>query len=77
MGKTELIIKCSDNCSCISVDKFEDEPEYFITTYRSYKSKGWRDRIMDAWVILLGGDVVDIEIVLYEEDFDKFRKYGK
>jgi hypothetical protein len=48
MEKSELIVKCTDNCSCMSIDKYEDEPEYYITTYKSYAVKGWRDRLIDA-----------------------------
>jgi len=75
MEKSELIVKCTDNCSCMSIDKYEDEPEYYITTYKSYAVKGWRDRLIDAWSVLLGGRVVDTEIILSEEDFDKIRNY--
>lgn len=75
MEETKLIVKCTDNCSCLSVDKFDDEPLYFITTYKSYSKKGWRDRLVDAWNVLLGFEVVDTEIVLTEEEFNKLRKF--
>jgi hypothetical protein len=61
----------------MSIDKYEDEPEYYITTYKSYAVKGWRDRLIDDWSVLLGGRVVDTEIILSEEDFNKIRQYGK
>lgn len=75
MEKTELIVKCTDNCSCLSIDKFDDEPLYFITTYKSYSTKDWRDRLVDIWNIILGHNVVDTEIVLSEEEFDKLKNY--
>jgi hypothetical protein len=77
MEKKELIVKCTDNCSCLSIDKYEDEPEYYITTYRSYATKGWRDRLINAWSVLLGDNIVDTEMILSEEDFNKIRQYGK
>jgi hypothetical protein len=75
MEKTELIIKCVDNCSCLSIDKYEDEPMYYVTTYKSYATKDWRDRLVDAWSVLLGHTVVDTEIVLTEEEFNKLKNY--
>jgi len=75
MEKTELIVKCTDNCSCLSVDKFDDEPLYFITTYKSYSAKDWRNRLVDIWSIILGHNVVDTEIILSEEEFNKLKNY--
>jgi len=77
MEKKELIVKCTDNCSCLSIDKYEDEPEYYITTYRSYATKRWRDRLINAWSVLLGDNIIDTEMILSEEDFNKIRQYGK
>lgn len=75
MEKTELIVKCTDNCSCLSIDKFEDEPVYYITTYKSYATKSWRDKWIDIWGIILGHNVVDTEIILTQEEFDKLKNY--
>lgn len=75
MEKTELVVKCADNCSCLSIDKFEDEPMYYITTYKSYATKGWRDRLVDVWRVILGCNVVDVEIILTQEEFDKLKNY--
>jgi hypothetical protein len=77
MEKKELIVKCTDNCSCLSIDKFEDETQYYVTTYKSYKSSSWAARLLDIWRILLGINVVDAELILSEEDFEKIRQYGK
>lgn len=75
MEKSELIVKCTDNCSCLSIDKYVDEPMYYISTYKSYARKDWRDRMVDVWNILLGNNVVDTEIVLTEEEFSKLKNY--
>lgn len=32
--KKELIVKCDCNCSCLSLDKFEEEV-YYVTLYKS------------------------------------------
>lgn len=75
MEDRELIIRCEDGKSFLCVDKFEKESMYYITTYKSYKHKGWRDRIIDAWGVLLGFENVDAELVISAKDFDKLRKF--
>lgn len=73
-NKNELIVKCLDNCSCLSVDRW-DEEEYIITTYKSYIDKGWKRKLMDIWKIIKGDKVIDVEIILTEENFEKLRKF--
>jgi hypothetical protein len=73
--KKELIVKCNDNCSCLSVDKWDDEDTYFITTYKSYTDVSWLTRFKDIWKIIKGEDVVGTEIILKESDYDKLRNF--
>lgn len=75
MADKELIIRCEDGKSFISVDKFENESMYYITTYKSYKRKGFRDRMIDAWGVLLGFENVDAELVISAKDFEKLKKF--
>ena len=75
MANKELIIRCEDGKSFISVDKFENESMYYITTYKSYKGKELRDRMIDAWGVILGFENVDAELVISAKDFDKLRKF--
>lgn len=75
MANKELIIRCEDGKSFISVDKFENESIYYITTYKSYKGKAFRDRMIDAWGVILGLENVDAELVISAKDFDKLRKF--
>lgn len=75
MENKELIIKCENEKSFISVYKFENESMYYITTYKSYKGKAFRDRMIDAWGVLLGFENVDSELVVSSKDFDKLRKF--
>jgi hypothetical protein len=74
-NKKELIVKCVDNCSCLSVDKWDGEDTYFITTYKSYATINWLDRIKDIIRIIKGDDVVGTEIILNENDYDKLRNF--
>jgi hypothetical protein len=73
--RKQLIVKCTDNCSCLSVDKWADEKEYVITTYKSYATKGWKSKLSDIWKIIKGDNVVDTELILSEEDFNKLRNF--
>jgi hypothetical protein len=74
-AKTEIIVKCNDNCSCLSIDKWDDEDTYFITTYKSYSNKNIINKIKDIIRIIKGYNVVDVEIILNETEFDKLRKF--
>lgn len=73
--KKSLVLKCQDNCSAISIDKWGDDDTYFITTYKSYSTKSFTERIKDIWRIVKGEDVVGTELILNEEDYDKLRKF--
>jgi hypothetical protein len=69
--RTEIIVKCKDNYSCLSVDKYDNENDYYITTYKSYSTKSFSERLEDIWRIIKGESVVDTELVLTEEDYNK------
>jgi len=73
--KRELIIKCTDNCSCVSVDKWSDEDIYYLTFYKSYTEKGLWFRLKTAFNTMMGRDIIGAELVLKEEDFNKIRKF--
>lgn len=73
--KRELIVKCTDNCSCVSVDKWSDEDFYYLTFYKSYTEKGLWFRLKKAFKVLMGRDIIGAELVLEEEDFNKIRKF--
>jgi hypothetical protein len=73
--KTEVIVKCVDNCSCMSIDKWSDDPAYYVTFYKSYQTKRLWFRIKDAISVLRGKDVVGTDIVLKQEDFQKLKNF--
>lgn len=74
--KTEVIVKCKDNCSCLSIDKFDNESDdYFITIFKSYSTKTFTERLKDIFRILKGKSVIDFEIILTNEDFNKLRNF--
>lgn len=76
-SKTELIVKCIDNCSCVSVDKWDDEQEYYFTFFKSYSKKKFWERVKDMFKVLKGDDVHTHEIILNEEDYEKLRTYQR
>jgi hypothetical protein len=73
--KKSLVLKCNDNCSALSVDNWDNDDIYFITTYKSYSTKSVTDRLKDIWRIVKGEDVIGTEIILNESDYDKLRKF--
>lgn len=73
----ELIVKCSDNCSCLSVDKFPDDDEYYVTVYKSYAGKSFKQKIEAIYNIIFGGDIVKAEVILAPEDFEKLKNFDK
>jgi hypothetical protein len=74
-SKSELIVKCVDNCSSLSIDKWSDEQDYYVTFYKSYQTKTFWFRVKDAIKILLGKDVVGTDVVLTENDFNKIKNF--
>jgi hypothetical protein len=74
--KDELVIKCADNCSAISLDKFEDDETFFITFYRSFdRNKGVWFKLKTIWKILFGGIIHDTELILTKEDIVKIEDW--
>lgn len=72
----ELIVKCGDNCSCLSVDKFPDEDKYYVTVYKSYAGKSFYEKLKAIYSIIFGGEVVNAEVVLEPEDFEKLKNFA-
>jgi hypothetical protein len=74
-GKSELIVKCVDNCSCMSVDKFNGETDYYITFYKSYGNKSFWGRVKEAWKTIKGLNSDLNEIVLTQEDYKRLKNF--
>lgn len=75
--KTEksLIVKCNDNCSALSIDKWDEDDVYYITTYKSYNGVSFMGKIKDIWKIIKGLDVINNELILDTEEFNKIKKF--
>jgi len=73
-NKTEVIVKCQDNCSCLSIDKWDDS-EYFVTLYNSYYDASLSKKISDIWKIIRGRQIHHTEVVLTKKDFNKIRNF--
>jgi len=76
-NKKEIIVKCEDNCSCLSVDKWDDDEFYFVTLYNSYFDSSFSKKLVDIWRIIRGKQIYHAEIVLSEKDYDKLRNFNK
>jgi hypothetical protein len=74
--KKNIIVKCEDNCSCMSIDNWEDEPEYFITFYKSYSGHSLWNRIKDSFWHIFGRDIIGTELIITEKDFEKIRNFN-
>ena len=73
--RSEVIVKCVDNCTCMSVDKFNDDTDYYITFYKSYGNKSLWGRVKEAWKTIRGLNSDLNEIVLTKEDYQKLRNF--
>ena len=73
--RSEVIVKCVDNCTCMSVDKFNDDTDYYITFYKSYGNKSLWGRVKEAWKSIRGLNTDLNEIVLTKEDYQKLRNF--
>lgn len=73
--RSEVIVKCVDNCTCMSVDKFNDDTDYYITFYKSYGNKSLWSRVKEAWKAIRGLNTDLNEIVLTKEDYQKLRNF--
>lgn len=72
--KKELILKCTDNCSCLSIDNWEGEDSYFIMTYKNERKPLWY-RFREAIKYIMGYKIVDVDLILTEEEFNKLREF--
>jgi len=71
-----VIVKCTDNCSCLSIDKWDDEPIYYVTFYKSYTGLGFFARAKEIFLYLIGRrDIIGTEVLLDESDFEKIRNF--
>ena len=73
--KTSLIVKCNDNCSALSIDKWDGDDVNYITTYKSYNGVSFMSKIKDIWKIIKGLDVINNELILNAEEFNKIKKF--
>ena len=74
--RKELLVRCSDGCSIVSFDKFNDElEETIVTVYKSYSGDTLGRRISKAWAILTGGSVLSGEVFISKEEFEKIKEF--
>ena len=73
--RSEVIVKCVDNCTCMSVDKFNDDTDYYITFYKTYGNKSLWGRVKEALKTIRGLNSDLNEIVLTKEDYQKLRNF--
>jgi hypothetical protein len=79
-NKNEVIVKCDCNCSCMSVDYWEEddlEKQYFITYYNSYEGSTFLSKLKDIWKIIRGKRIYNSDLVLSEKEFNKIRNFMK
>jgi hypothetical protein len=76
INKKSLIVKCNDNCSALSIDKWNDDDVYYITTYKSYNATSIIGKIKDIWKIIKGLDVINNELILNDDDYQKIKNFN-
>jgi hypothetical protein len=76
--RKELLLRCTDGCSIISFDRFEDENEWdetIVTVYRSYSGDTLGRRISKAWAILTGGSHHLGEVFISKKELEKIKEF--
>lgn len=75
VSSKELTIKCTDNCTVLSIDKWSDEEYYFLTFYKNHKPSFWY-RLKQAFKYAFKGErMLLADIIVKEEDFNKLREF--
>jgi hypothetical protein len=59
----------------MSVDKFNDETDYYVTFYKSYGNKSFWGRVKEAWKTIRGLNSHSNEIVLTQEDYKRLKNF--
>lgn len=74
--RKELLVRCSDGCSIIAFDKFNDElEETIVTVYKSWSGDTLGKRISKAWAVLTGGTFCSGEVFISKEEFEKIKGF--
>ena len=74
--RKELLVRCSDGCSIIAFDKFNDElEETIVTVYKSWSGDTLGKRISKAWAILTGGSHYIGEVFISKEELEKIKEF--
>ena len=64
-----------ESVSDMSVDKFNDDTDYYITFYKTYGNKSLWGRVKEAWKTIRGLNSDLNEIVLTKEDYQKLKNF--
>lgn len=73
--KKTLLLRCSCTCTAISIDKWDDEDEYYITFYPSYVAESsFFRRVKEAYKTLIGKNNEKFGVVLSTEEFNKIKE---
>lgn len=74
--RKELLVRCTDGCSIVSFDKFNDEmDETIVTVYKSWSGDRLSTRISRAWAVLTGGSHYIGEVFISKEEFEKIKQF--
>ena len=76
MKKKELLITCECQGEILSLQKYEDEVETYLTVYRYYSIDiSFFARLKMCWKVLKGEGISTADLVLSEENFEKIKQF--
>lgn len=70
--ENKLYLSCQCNSEVLTLDRFEDEEEIYLTVY---SHSGERYSFWERVKILFGGKVRTADVVLSIEDFEKIKQF--
>ena len=68
----KLYLSCQCNSEVLTLDRFEDEEEIYLTIY---SHSGERYSFWERVKILFGGKVRTADLVISYEDFEKIKQF--
>lgn len=76
MEEKELLVSCNCKSEVLSLVKYDNEEEIYLTVYKYYSVyNSFFARLKMAWKVLTDGKVDIADVVLSKENFEKIKQF--